>query len=160
MAVVTVRLKGLAWATRRYIKDLQVRSKREAWKSARSAMKKAIKLTEEAGLVDTGFYRSSFAISPTRDGARMGNSAPYADTIEIGRAPGATPPPQAAIEAWVRSKLGFQAAEAGALTAIVRQIVMNIHFQGQPPHHIIERAFRRERERYELRVLTMARRAP
>lgn len=112
-------------------------ARRAAIEAAQRAVADAVRLTNEAGAVDQGFYKASWSAVAVRGGAEVGNSAPYAAVIEYGRRPGRPGPPLAPILAWVQRKLGVRGADAYPIALAIRQ---RIHDRGTKPRRVLYKA--------------------
>ncbi len=97
-----------------------------ALEACQRGVAEAVRLTNEAGVVDRGFYKRGFRAKRLSNGAEMVNAVPHAGVIEFGRRPGRPGPPLAPILAWVRRKMGddfrgeFKAAKGLAATMAPR----------------------------------------
>jgi hypothetical protein len=123
---------------KRFREDIRLIEK-AALDTAMWGEQRAVKLTDQAGLVDEGAYRRGWRFRRVRGGAELGNSVPYAPVIEHGRRPG---PPYAPILAWVRRKLvanGQVAPDDAASVAFA--IRASIHKKGSPPRKILARTY-------------------
>lgn len=94
-------------------------------------MARAISYSED--IIASRRYVNSFVVNTTYNGASLSNTAPYADVIEFGRRPGATPPPIAAIERWMAWKEWVPDRRAAAL------IASKIGHDGIPPKRVLGR---------------------
>lgn len=139
MPKIVVTPAQLGPALRRHVRKRMREAEQVALNVAHRAQAEAVRLTTAARLVDQGGYRRSFVVRRVPGGAELRNLAPYAGVLELGRRPGATPPPVAVLEAWARRKLGLQPKEAKAAAFAIRKAISR---RGLPPHHIMRRTAR------------------
>jgi hypothetical protein len=146
MARIVVTMERFPAALQRSLQDRRrLVAKVVALEICHRALNWAVRLVNAERIVDTGFYKKSFFVRSTRNGAELVNTAPYAGVIEHGRRPRATMPPLDAIVEWVRRKLRFTGGkrprkfreqEAIALAELIR---WKIYHRGIPPKHIFRR---------------------
>ena len=97
-----------------------------------------VRLTDDAGVTDTGALKNSWRAERTEDGATVFSDCPYAGIIELG----ARPHPvsiegQAAIKGWAMRKLRLSEKEAERVAFL---ICRKIREHGQEGHHIVQNA--------------------
>ena len=87
-----------------------------------------------AAAFNTGLYTRGWKAGMVGNSATQANSVPYAGVIELGRRPGGTPPPTAAIARWAQLKLHLSPEQAQkAAYAIARAVAK----RGTPAHHVL-----------------------
>jgi hypothetical protein len=107
----------------------------------------AVALTNDKGLVDTGYYKEHWQFAPIPGGGELRNDAPYAAPIEYGRRPGRPGPPLAPILEWVERKLvGNGDVDPGDALDVALRIRSKIHKHGTPPKHVMLETFQEMRE--------------
>ena len=111
---------------------------RIAYEVAQRGIAEAVKQTDAASAVDQSLYKLSWTAARIPRGAEMGNSAPYAPTIEYGRRPGRPGPPLAPILGWVERKLvRGGAVPPGAAYPVAVAIREHIHRRGTKPRRVL-----------------------
>lgn len=97
----------------------------------------AVKLTNEAKLVDVGHFKRSWkVVRLANGGAQLVNDAPHAGVLEYGRRAGKKMPPLAPLVLWCRRKMGLSEEEAKrAAFVIARKIAKD----GTKPHRIMSK---------------------
>lgn len=123
------------------IKKRMQRDAKKAVAAARDAClraeTRAVQVTDEKDVLDTGFYKWSWTSDGTIDGAFFENTAPYAGTIEHGRRPGLPGPPYQPILEWTQRKLvGNGLVEPEEAEEVARRIRDHIHHHGTEPKHV------------------------
>jgi hypothetical protein len=160
--------------TRAYLPSQLPAALRKQAALLRGAVVKGLRRAAQRGLVEidrritnakpyppihTGHYRRAWKVTQIPKGAILGNDAPYAPVIELGRRPGATAPPLAPILDWVfkkfRRERKWKARHSGKRAELkelqqhaeMRQIAFaiqqKIKKRGMAPRHIMTGAQRR-----------------
>lgn len=101
--IVTTAAKLPAEIAKRIAADVQL-ARRAALDAALRGVQVAVAATNKAGAVDQGLFKLSWGARPTKRGAALENTAPYAGVIERGRRPGRPGPPLQPIIDWVHRK--------------------------------------------------------
>jgi hypothetical protein len=143
MPRVIVTSRSLPAALRKHFRQRQNELKAAAMDTAHRGVAEAVRLTNAAGLVDSGAYKRGFRVRRSRAGPEVRNDNPYAAVIEHGRRPMRPGPPYAPILAWVQSKLGMRGKAAERAAWAIRAA---IHRRGTPPKHIMRRTYNRMRQ--------------
>lgn len=88
-----------------------------------------------AGAVDTRHYLRGWKAQRTNSGAVIFNDTPYAGVIELGRRPGARPPPSKMLMPWLRHKLHLSESEAVGMAFVVARAIGR---RGQAGRHVLD----------------------
>ena len=136
-------------------RDLAIEAMQE---SALEGVSDIVNRIKKAKLVDTGALAQSVMATPTKTGAAIDITAPYAGVMEYGRRPGAAMPPLDAIYAWVvRKGLATEDPDEedgeGEAWDIARAIQLSIARSGIEPRRFMARAMKKIRKESRDRII-------
>lgn len=136
MPSVKVDARNLGNVLRAHVRGVSALVHAAALDTCHRGVAEAVRLTNDAGLVDLETYKRGFQVDPASTGPELRNDTPYAPVLEHGRRPGRPGPPVAPIREWAARKLGLSGAELDRVAWAVRNA---IHRRGTKPHKIMFR---------------------
>lgn len=135
-----VRIRARDWGAemRRRLAQNTKLAREAALETAARGEMLAVAETDDRDIIDRGRFKRGWSHAPTPTGAVMGNDAPHALPVELGRRPGQPGPPLQPIVDWVRRKLVPLGAvapdEVDEAAFLIRQA---IHHRGTPPQFLL-----------------------